>query len=407
MRIALFHNAYRTRGGEDAMVELEAAALEVAGHAVSTLRLENKDLGPLGMARAAWDASWSGSGYEASVAHLLRARAQVGHVHNWFPRFSPAVYAAHQDLGIPVFQTLHNYRLGCAAGTNLRAGSACHDCTPGDTRPALRHGCYRGSRLQSLVWANTMGTHWDQGTFGKVDGYFAPSLTVARRHIQLGIPAERIWVVPNACADPWAAQGGPSAPKASGGALYVGRLSAEKGADVLLKAWRGSSLPLRLVGEGPEQGRLQELAAHAPGASLAGFQAPSQVSQSLADAGVVVLPHRWEEPFGLVVIEAFAAGRPVIASDLGGPAELINHGVEGLLVPAGDPEALARATRDLLCNPARLAAMGRAARATYEERFTPAAHARALLSVFRRRRLPEAGPPAGSPTSAAGRLGIA
>lgn len=388
MRIALFHNAYRTRGGEDAMVELEGQALQDAGHEVSTLRLENRDLGRLGLVRAAWDASWSGRGYEAALAQLLRTRAQVGHVHNWFPRFSPAVYAAHQDLQIPVFQTLHNYRLGCAAGTNLREGQACHDCSPSDRTPALRHGCYRGSRLQSLVWANTMRTHWDQGTFQAVDGYFAPSLTVARRHIELGIPAERIFVVPNACPDPWAAQGGPRAPQASGGALYVGRLSAEKGADVLLEAWRGSQLPLRLVGEGPERERLAELAAQAPGAELTGFESPNQVARRLEEAGLVILPHRWEEPFGLVVIEAFAAGRPVIASNLGGPAELIDHGVNGLLVPAGDPEALARAAQDLLRDPARLAAMGRAARATYEERFTPRAHARALAQVFARRRLP-------------------
>lgn len=391
MKIALFHNAYRTRGGEDTMVELELEALRSAGHEVSALITGNASLGKAALLRAAWDAPWSPLGYEQCARHLLATGAEVGHVHNWFPRLSPAVYAAHRDLGVPVVQTLHNYRLGCAAGTFLREGRACHDCGGGARGAAIRHGCYRGSRLQSLVWRQTMDENWQGGVFqGQVDAYLAPSQTVAKRHIELGLPAERVHVVPNACLDPHP-EGGLTRPSPAGGALFVGRLSAEKGVDVLLEAWRGARGRLELIGEGPERAALERLAEASPGARLRGALPYAETLAAIQAAGVVVLPHRWEEPFGMVVIEAMACGRPVIASELGGPAELIRSGVDGLLVPPGDPGALREALEGLLADPARLAAMGAAARARYEERYRPEAHQARLLRVFRSlRRLPRA-----------------
>ena len=383
MRIALFHNRYRHHGGEDTVVDLQEQSLRQAGHEVSALILRNDELRGLGAARAALEVAWSQSGYQQALEHLLRTRAEVGHVHNWFPRFSPSIYAAHRDAGVPVVQTLHNYRLGCAAGTYLREGQACFDCRGGERRAALRRGCYRGSRLGSAAWLHTVGRGWREGTFAQVDAYVAPSETVKREHVQLGLPAEKIHVIPHACRDP--SPQGLSEARPEQGAVFLGRLSPEKGADVLIDAWRGLEAPgpLHLLGEGPERARLEERARGAAGVRFLGQRPPLAAQAAIAQAGVVVLPHRWLEPFGMVVIEAFAAGRPVIATRRGGPAELIRDGVDGLLVPEDDPAALRDALRSLLSSPRRLAAMGRAARARYEAQHQPERHERRLRQLYR------------------------
>jgi glycosyltransferase involved in cell wall biosynthesis len=382
VRISLFHNTYRTRGGEDTVVDLQAQALAAHGHQVSRREVHNRDLKGLGAVRAAWNADWSLQAYEETVKELLRTRAEVGHIHNWFPLLSPSVYSAHQDLGIPVVQTLHNYRLGCAKGTYLREGQACFSCRDGDRHAAIRNRCYRDSRLQTAVWMRAVRSARSPESIAAVDAFVAPSEVVRREHLLLGLPAGRVHVIPHACADPFPA-GAPPAP--GEGAVFVGRLSPEKGVDVLLEAWKGLDLRLDVIGAGPQE--VQASSSVRPRGALS----PQDVQAAILAAGVLVLPHRWEEPFGMVVIEAFACGRPVIASNLGGPSELIQDGVDGVLVPPGDAGALRVAVRELLQDPERLRAMGAAARARYEREFRPQVQVRRLVRLYRQlRRLPAA-----------------
>lgn len=393
MRVTLVHNRYRQRGGEDAVVDRELGWLQAGGHD-ATLCVARNDpaLGRsrLRQALTAWRAPFSRQAYRRVREHLRAHAAQVGHVHNWFPVFSPAVYDAHHDLGIPVVQTLHNYRLSCAAGTHLRGGRDCGDCSSRDRRAAVRHGCYRGSRLGSEVWRRTIEAGFASGRFAGVDAYVAPSQAVARAHVALGLPAERIHVIPHGCPDPWERAGPPPVDPASG-CLFVGRLSDEKGVPVLLEACRGLPTPLRVVGTGPLADPLRALAQERSTVTFAGEVPPAEVPAQLAEAAVVVMPHTWREPFGLIAVEALAAGRPVIASRLGGPAEIVEDGVSGLLVPPGDPHALRAAIDGLLGDPDRLAAMSQAARARYEACYRPRVHVERLVGLFRRlTRLPVA-----------------
>ena len=399
LRVGILHNPYRFRGGEDAVVEAQAAWLREAGHEAAVLLRRNAEVrGRLPMAGVAWRAPYDRSSRAAVRAFLRRHQVQLGHVHNWFPRLSPAVYDAHADLGIPVVQTLHNYRLGCAAATLVRDGHTCRSCVESGSRmPALRHRCYRGSLLQTEVWRRVMREGWQSGAFReRVSAYVAPSRAVAAAHVEFGLPREAIEVIPHASPDPLETGrlDALSRPPSGGGALFVGRLVPEKGLKRLLQAWETLEAPLTIVGTGPLEGWVRERAARLPRVQALGRVAPGEVARRIAQSALVVMPHHWDEPFGLTAVEAIACGRPVVASDLGGPRDVVRHGETGLLV-APEVEALREACRGLLGDGERLARFGAAARADYEARFRPAVHLERLLTLYRRLLSPEASRRAG------------
>lgn len=394
MKIALFHNYYRQPGGEDVLFEMELKALAEGGHEVVSFSLhsgEEIDGGSLvRKAGVAWNAAFNNSSKARLAAFLADERPDVGHVHNWFPLFSPSIYAAHAEAGIPVVQTLHNYRLGCAVGTFRREGANCHACSPLQSAAAVRHRCYQGSLIGSLAWKRMVDRNWRDGTFKEaVDAYICPSEEVARQHTRMGLPPEKLRIVSNACEDSVGIHN-PATPPNLGRFLFLGRLVAEKGVAVLLQAWErlvaASCAPapeLEILGSGPDAAALKARFGHLPGVHFGGQVSRAAVAEALARTGTLVFPSTWAEPFGLGVIEAMAAGRPVIASNLGGPSELVTDGVDGCLVPADDPAALCEAMRGCMADPAKLQTMGAAARASYRRRFTPQVHAERLLEIYR------------------------
>lgn len=394
MKIALFHNYYLQPGGEDVLFEMERVALADAGHEVVSFTLHNRDeLAGASLVRkagVAWKSAYNETNKQRILEFLKAERPDVGHVHNWFPLFSPAIYEAHAELGIPVVQTLHNYRLGCANGTFRRAGSTCHDCTPLKAGAAVRNRCYQGSRLGSLAWKRMVDRNWGNGTFvDAVDAYICPSREVARQHQRVGLPADKLQVVPNACEDSFAYGRSLTAPVPRR-FLFLGRLVAEKGPAVLLEAWEclvaSSELfnaELEILGSGPEEAALKARFGYLPGVKFRGQVSREVVYEALEQTGTLVFPSIWAEPFGLGVIEAMAAGRAVIASNLGGPSELVVDGEDGFLVPPSDPEALAATMRKMIEEPALGEQMGAAARLSYLRRFTPEAHVDDLMKIYR------------------------
>lgn len=399
MKIAVFHNYYRQRGGEDVMFELECEALREQGHIVVPFSLHNEDemknASLTTKARVAWNANHNKTSKALVKKFLERENPDIGHVHNWFPLLSPSIYEAHNELGIPVVQTLHNYRLGCAAGTYRRNGSACELCRPGRTMPAVTNRCYKGSLAGSMAWARMVNKGWKNRTFSdKVSCYISPSREIANRHTAMGLPKRKMRIIPNASADASICKSKHAANQE--GAVYIGRLVAEKGVDVLIKAWIIMSdelrrkIPetptptLRIIGTGPDQESLNKLAAPYPFINFSNSHLSRvEVQQAITDAHFLVFPSRWPEPFGLGVIEAMSAGRPVIASNTGGPAEIVQNGEDGLLVPDEDPEALAKAILSLLEHPEMIKQMGLNARVKYEAKYTPQVYATNLVNLFK------------------------
>jgi glycosyltransferase involved in cell wall biosynthesis len=367
MRILLVHNSYQQTGGEDLVVPDEARLLESRGHDVGQYSVHNDQVSSLSRLTLAQRTVWSQPAYRAVRAAIATHRPEVVHVHNTLPLLSPSVYYAASAEGVPVVQTLHNYRLMCPAAVCFRDGHVCTDCVG---KPiawgAVRHACYRGSRSASAAIVTMLAVHRMLGTWAhKTSVYIALTNLARRMFIESGLPAEKLVVKPNFVSpDPGLGTG-------SGGyALFVGRLSAEKGLRTLLHAWRsvGEQLPLWIVGDGP----------------LAQDVAPQEVVPLLQEATCLVFPSECYETFGRVIVEAFAAGTPVVAAGHGAAAELVADGITGVHFRPGDPADLAAKVIQLDSHPALRERMRVAARTDFENRFTADVNYRLLVAIYER-----------------------
>ena len=215
-----------------------------------------------------------------------------------------------------------------------------------------------------------------------VDAYICPSLEVARMHKRIGIPNSKLHVLANACPDPLA-EAHPTPIASTDAALYLGRISTEKGVDTLIDAWSGIKSKLLIAGSGPEEITMHSRASKNDRIRFLGQINPLLARRYLLEANFLVFPSRWAEPFGLSIIEAMAAGKPVIASDIGGPKEIIKNGVNGLLVRPNDPDALREAIVYLKDNPNRQREIGEKARQSYLENYSPSNHGRQLEELYR------------------------
>jgi glycosyltransferase involved in cell wall biosynthesis len=369
VRIAIFHNRYRERGGEDTAVDGEAELLEKGGHSVVRCLVDNREAlaSPFGLLRAALRARWNPA--SAARAAEVAGEIDVAHVHNFFPVLSPAVHEALSARGVPVVQTLHNYRLLCANGNLLRDGRVCEECVPRGPWHAVRYGCYRGSRAQTLVWSDATAHHRARDTWRRcVDRFVAPTGFAARKLLAAGLPRERVEVLPYVLADP----GEPAPP--GRGAVFVGRLAPEKGVDLLIDAWREQGgAPLAIIGSGPGEPALRERARGVPGVRFLGALSHDAVLRALREAAFAVVPSRWYEISPFAAIEALACARPVVAWRGGALAELVDDGRSGLLFDALDAASVARACARLLGDAALVRQLGAGAREDYLERHAPEA----------------------------------
>jgi glycosyltransferase involved in cell wall biosynthesis len=374
MRVLLVHNAYQQRGGEDAVVEAELALLRANGVDVRIYGRHNDEIADQGPMRSAVDALWSRR-TAAEVGQLLGAwQPDLVHVHNTFPLVSPSVFWAASKARVPVVQTLHNFRLLCLQGTMLRDEKPCTACVGRSPLTGVLHGCYRGSRPQSTVLAASLLLHRGLGTWRtKVDRFIALTAFCRDRMIEGGLDPARIVVQPNFADVP------PLPQQPRQGLLYVGRLSHEKGIAVLAQASQAlGEASLRIAGTGPLAPPLET----SPGCRMLGHLDQAGVQTEMSRSVALVLPSTCFEGFPRALVEAYACCLPVIASRLGSLAELVEHGVTGLLVEPGDPRALADAMRWALAHPGHMAQMGQAARARYEERFTPARALQRRLALY-------------------------
>jgi glycosyltransferase involved in cell wall biosynthesis len=369
VRIGIFHNRYHHRGGEDSVVEIETELLAKSGHDVRLLTVDNREeiANGLGALRAGLRARRNPRTRARLRRFLADGPLDVAHVHNFFPILSPALHEALHEAGVPVVQTLHNYRLLCANGMLHREGRSCEECLAAGPWHAVRHGCYRGSRLQTAVWAEMTAHHRRRGTWRScVDLFTTPSRFARDKLLQAGLPAERLRVLPNPLLDP-----GPPTQAGEGG-VYVGRLSREKGVDVLLDAWRRlEDVPLSVVGSGPEQGRLRAQGASLRGVRFLGHVSRDRALRAMAAAAFVVAPSRLYEVFPMTVLEALSVGRAVVAPRHGAFSEAVEPGRTGLLYDPGDAASLAECCRALAADADRTRAMGREARSVFEESFSP------------------------------------
>jgi glycosyltransferase involved in cell wall biosynthesis len=381
VRILAAHNYYLEPGGEDEVFRSEALLLEDRGHTVFRHSVDNRRLLRMSRVRAAAAALWNRSAGRELGALVERNRPDVVHFHNTFPLLSPACYGAARNGGAAVVQTLHNYRLLCPKALLARGGRPCESCLGrGLAWPGVLRGCYRASRAATAALAATTALHRTAGTWTRaVDVYVALTGFARSRFVAGGLPADKIVVKPNfVWPDPGAGPG------KGGYALFAGRLSTEKGLEVVAGAWKrlAGRVPLKTAGEGPLAALLDGIG----GVERLGRRPRAEVLALMQNAAFLVFPSLCYEGLPMAILEALACGLPVIASRLGAMAEAIEDGRTGLLFTPGDAEDLAATVERALAHPAALARMRLDARAEFEGRYTAARNYELLMQVYERAR---------------------
>ena len=378
MKIVVLHNQYKQAGGEDAVVRAEGELLRKAGHDVSLFQVSNDYIsGFASQLRVGLQVVYSFS-WCRKLSRILRRRTpDVVHVHNFFPLFTPSIYDACADAGVPVVQTLHNYRLVCPGALFMRNGKLCEECLAKGPFQGVRYGCYRGSRLQTLPVALMQAVHrWRRTWHRRVSCFIALTEFARERFIQGGFPPHKLVVKPNFVSLP-----PKSAKQKSEYVLFVGRLSVEKGVETLLRAWGDLlHLPLKIIGDGPLLDNAVSLSPES--VEVLGRKRRAATLSLMSDALFLVMPSEWYEAFPMVIVEAMACAVPVVASRVGAMAEIIDDGRTGLLFEPGNVKDLAGKVRWLFGHPEAAEELGRNARKEYEEKYTPELNYKMLLRIY-------------------------
>lgn len=382
MKIVYCHNYYRLRGGEDISFESDLQLLRERGHTVIPFIRENahiNDSKPLSMAA---NTVWNRSTHK-EMLDLLRAESpDVLHCNNLFPQISVSVYSAARKLKVPVVQALRNYRSFCANSFFFRDGHICTSCL-GSTASwqGIRYACYRDSRLATSVVVATQLFHRLVKVRTKlVDAFFTPTQFAREVHIRGGFPSESLFVRSNFVATDVGMN-----PQRGKNAVFIGRLSGEKGLATVLEAWQKNriDIPLIIIGDGPDRAALEAKAAGNPKIVFTGQLSTPSVTQQLTNARVLIMPSIWYETFGRTMAEAFAQGIPVIASRLGTMIELVDNGRNGFLFEPGNANELADAMQSFLAlDEQQSMQMRLEARETYCQRFSPEVSYQMLLKVY-------------------------
>lgn len=383
MRILSIHNRYQIRGGEDESSELDEDLLREHGHHVTRYEEHNDRIASLNPLQLALRTVWSQESYNKVRQHLRHSPTDLVHVQNFFPLISPSVYYAARAHNVPVVQSIRNYRLICPNGLFFRDGQVCEDCLGKSIPwPGARHACYRQSHAASATVVAMLTAHRLLRTWLKqVDLFIAISQFARQKCIEAGLPEDKIVVKPNFVhPDPGAGTG------RGGYALYVGRLSAEKGLDTLLDAWSQlhSPIPLKIVGDGPLDERVETAAKRLCHVTWLGRRSREETQALMGKATMLIFPSKWYETFGRAAVEAFAAGTPVIAANLGAIAELVEHGRTGLHFRPGDAGDLAAQVEWALAHPQQLQHMRREVRAVFEAHYTGEANYCHLMEIYNR-----------------------
>ena len=398
MRVLMINTFHHPRGGDATYTRSLSGLLEGAGHEVIPLAMRHPDNTPSIWERrfVSWvdmrdapDASarlrlgmrmfWSREAARACADLIAEHPPDIAHLQHIHRHLTPSVLDPLKAAGVPVIWTVHDYELICPEGHLFTRGAPCTRCKGHRYSEAVRLRCKWGRLGPSVAAALEKELHHRKRVWERVDRFLCPSAFLANKLIDFGVPAARVIHRPN-FMDP-----GPEPPATAPGEgwLYAGRLSPEKGVDLALAAARRlPAHPLFICGTGPMEAELRQRAAELPHVHFLGHLPPSHLDRVMRSVRVVVVPSRWYENFPYAVLEAQAAGRAVVAADIGGIPEQITHGEDGLLVPPDDTDALTHAVAELLTHPARATALGKRGATRVRAHLGPAEHLDSILSIY-------------------------
>ncbi|MBP9855310.1 MAG: glycosyltransferase [Candidatus Omnitrophica bacterium] len=383
MRILIGHNQYQNYGGEDAVAMAEQRLLEEHGHTVYKYTRSNTELKNFPFkekSRFMWYLAWSDKSYQELRKIIREFKPDIAHFHNIYFMMTPAVYYACQDEGVPVVQSLHNFRPLCANGLLFRNNHVCEKCLKGSLLNGIWHRCYQKSWIISALLVRMLSAHRKMNTWkDKVDAFITATEFTKSKYLQAGFAPDKIFIKPNFLyASP------PELKADQGYALYVGRLSEEKGVEVLVNAWKEiKDYPLKIVGDGPLKAYLSGLLHNnqIQNVELLGHVDDNKRNQLLQGAKFVIVPSICYETFSLIVAESMAYGVPVIGSRLGSLQEIIEDQKDGMLFEAGNSQDLANKVKQCISSP-EYENMRRQALAKYQKQFSTLANYEILMNIY-------------------------
>lgn len=384
MKILLIHNFYQQFGGEDAVALAEQRLLEQQAEDVVVYSRHNDDIKSYGVAAKAKfgvETIFSRRTNHEIREVVRRCQPDVAYVHNVFPLISPAVYHALHALRVPTVQVIHDFRFLCPNGWFYTQGRVCERCKSGQYWNAVRRRCYRGSYLLSALYATAVGANRLAGIFDKITAFICLTEFAKHKLVEARIPERKIFIRPNfldaTTTTPTPGQGHH--------VVYLGRLSAEKGVWTLVRAFEQlPDVTLKIVGTGPLEAALHAYVRerHLTNVHFAGFQQGAEKQALLRESVGTVVPSEWYENFPVVVLEAYAAGKPVIGANIGSLPYVIENERSGLLFEVGNPRSLADKVRELVNDPAKRAAMENYARTLVDNKYSPRESYRTLKTIF-------------------------
>jgi glycosyltransferase involved in cell wall biosynthesis len=385
MKVLIIHNSYQQPGGEDVVFAQECQLLEGHGHEVVKYQRSNHEIEAMSaLQRLALtkDIIWSAAS-DRHVRDVLRAeRPDLVHIHNTFMMVSPSVYQVCQEMGVPVIQTLHNFRLLCPAFSLFRDGHVCEECPTSGLWRSVWHGCYRDSRVMTANVALMLQIHRSSQTWNdSVDTYIALSEFARHKFVSGGLPSTKLRVKPNFISpDPGERD------RPGDYAVFVGRLSPEKGVMTLLAAWEllRTSIPLVIVGDGPLRPLLEDESRKRNLSTIkfTGRLTAAQARNAIRQAAFLIAPSLWYEGFPMIICEAFACGTPVLCSRLGTLQEVVTDHDTGLHFAPDTAEDLAGKVEWAWNNRSKMVSMGKSARRAYETHYTAEKNYEMLMQIY-------------------------
>jgi len=386
MNILLAHNFYKYFAGEDSIALREKGLLEENKEQVYFYTKDNKETDSYNLNKKInffAQTIFSSSTKKELKTIIKDFKPDIAYTHNIFPLISPSIFHTLHAESIPCVQNVQDYRWLCPNGVFYINDSICEKCKNGAFWNAIRYKCFRDSFLLSGLYATTIGTNRLSGVFKKIDAFVCTTEFNKQKLMEAGIEEKRLFIKPNYLditnIEPSVGTGNHI--------IFLGRLSQEKGLWTLIKAFEKiKDIQLKIVGTGPLEHPLRKYIKENSinNISIEGFKEGDEKNNLIKNALFMVFPSEWYEHFPIVLLEAFAFGKPVIASDIGNMPLIVENEKSGLHFKAGDIDDLIEKIRILSQNNSEITRMGEFARKKIETYYTPEINYKILKSIFQK-----------------------
>jgi glycosyltransferase involved in cell wall biosynthesis len=384
VNVLLIHNLYQQYGGEDAVVPAERKLLEEHGNEVTSYTRHNDEIKRYTFLQKLTFPSntvYSVRTTKELTEIVEKSGTDAAYIHNVFPLISPSVYHTLHSLKVPSLQVVHGFRLFCPNTYFHTNGHICERCKRGNYLNAVRYRCYRDSYTLSALYAASIGLNRLAGMLRKTSAFICLTEFARLKLLEAGLPEDKLFIKPHFID---AARVTPC-PGGGNYVVYLGRLSSEKGLWTLLRAFEALKDPLlKILGTGPLEAALKGYVRERgiTNIEFVGFKTGPEKWELLKGSLLAVVPSECYETFGMVVLEAYAAGKPVVASDIGGLSYIVRNGKSGMLFQPGSVADLTEKVRYLIERPAEIEAMGRYGRQLVETEYGPDRAYMTLMGIF-------------------------